>query len=555
MIQRALQHRSGRVISSSRLALASVFLLAIWLDPSQPSRHAEEAYLILASYVAVAAVYAVLTWDDWWLEHRLAAWAHGFDIALFGVMVFLTEGYTSPFFTFFVFIVLSATIKWSWRETAITSALIILLFFVAGWAALNWAAGDFEMRRFIIRGTYLIVLSLVLIWFGINQHAMHLRQLGAFQPAPGDASAVLPIRRALDYTAARTGAARVAFAWCDREEPWIDLALLESGRFSHERHGPETFGSFVDPQLSGCTFLFRHERRQVIMRCDGRNERSASIDRPLDPALAARIGGSGGLGIPIECEHYSGIILAIDIAGLSTDDLATGEHIADEVSAALHRASTIGLSEEAAETRTRLSLTRDIHDSIIQLLAGTSFRLEGIRKSAEAGRDINPDVKALQQELSTEQRQLRTFIGDLRSRDDSKPVSILCDGMRALLERMERQWNVACELTRCPEDLKIPSRLDHEVHQIVREAIANAVRHGKADHVSISLDAGQTGLSLIVADNGAGFPVEKGDGGNEEGTGPWSLNERVHELGGTLVLYSTARGSRITISIPFGAMT
>jgi signal transduction histidine kinase len=244
----------------------------------------------------------------------------------------------------------------------------------------------------------------------------------------------------------------------------------------------------------------------------------------------------------------------MDIAGLSTDELAIGEHIADEVSSALHRASTIGLSEEAAETRTRLSLARDIHDSIIQLLAGTSFRLEGIRKSAEAGRSIEADVRALQQELSTEQRNLRTFIAELRSRDESKPPSILCNGIRGLLERMERQWNVACELARCPEDLKIASRLEHEVHQIVREAIANAVRHGKADHVSVSLDAGQTGLSLIVADNGTGFPIEECNGGKAEGAGPWSLNERVHELGGTLALYSTGRGSRITISIPFGAM-
>jgi hypothetical protein len=215
LIQRAFQHRSGRVISAGRLVLASVFLLAIWLDPSQPSRHANEAYSILGAYVAVAALYLVLTWNNWWLEYRLGIWAHGLDIALFAVMVFLTEGYTSPFFTFFVFIVLSATIRWGWKETALTSAVIIMLFFLSGWGALNWSAGDFEFRRFIIRGTYLIVLSLVLIWFGVNQYSMHLRKLGTFEAVAGDAAAKLPIQRALEYAAARTGATRVAFIWCD----------------------------------------------------------------------------------------------------------------------------------------------------------------------------------------------------------------------------------------------------------------------------------------------------------------------------------------------------
>src|SRR5687768_17167338 len=111
MIQGAFQHRSGRVIALGRLVLAAVFLLAIRLDPTQPSHFENGTYPILAAYLAWAAAYLAITWNNWWLERRLALAAHIVDIAMFGIMVYLTEGYTSPFFTFFVFILLSATIK------------------------------------------------------------------------------------------------------------------------------------------------------------------------------------------------------------------------------------------------------------------------------------------------------------------------------------------------------------------------------------------------------------------------------------------------------------
>ena len=541
------------MISLGRLALASVFLLAIWIDPTQPSRYAEEAYAILTAYLLAAAFYLAITWNDWWLENRLAASAHGIDIALFGVMVFMTEGYTSPFFTFFVFIVLSATIKWGWRETAISASIVILLFFLGGWAAMTLGGAELEVMRFLIRGTYLIVLSAVLIWFGINQQSMYLRRLGAFEAGNGNNPAELPIRESLKYTASRTGAKRVAFAWWDNEEPWIDFAIWEQDRFSHERFGPGIFGEPVDLQLAEHAFIFDAARGRVLIRRNAEVQRMVEIKHPVDEELLRRLGASTGLAIPVASDGHAGRIFATAIPGLCTDDLAIAEKIGEEISAALHQATTVEVSEEAAATRTRLSFARDLHDSVIQLLAGTSFRLEGIRKSAASGRTVDAEVDTLQQELSTEQKELRSFIKQLREGVARKASPGLCESLRGLLDRMARQWSATCELIRCPEALKVPAQLEHDVHQLVREGIANAVRHGKATHISISLDSGETGLSLIIADNGSGFSVQHPNG--EDGTArkPWSLNERVRELGGSLALYSSPKGSRITISLPFGA--
>ena len=55
----------------------------------------------------------------------------------------------------------------------------------------------------------------------------------------------------------------------------------------------------------------------------------------------------------------------------------------------------------------------------------------------------------------------------------------------------------------------------------------------------------------MIADNGRGFPAgTAGDGEEAEPASPWSVNERVKALGGTLALFSDVNGSRLTICLP-----
>jgi len=124
LFQEAFHHRSGRLISLGRLVLATVFLLAIWLDPSQPTRAPGTTYSLLGAYMILAAGHFAATWNNSWLDWRLAMPSHVLDIAMFALLVFLTDGYTSPFFTHFIFIILSATIRWGWLETALTALTV-----------------------------------------------------------------------------------------------------------------------------------------------------------------------------------------------------------------------------------------------------------------------------------------------------------------------------------------------------------------------------------------------------------------------------------------------
>ncbi len=170
--------------------------------------------------------------------------------------------------------------------------------------------------------------------------------------------------------------------------------------------------------------------------------------------MAQHAGAREGLAIPVETEAYFGILIVSQIPGLCTDDLVVGEHIGEEVARAMSRATSVHLAQVANSGQARLSFARDLHDSVIQLLAGTSFRLEGIRQVVRDGGDPRRDIDALQQELSIEQRDLRSFIRQLREEEPKTSTAGLRKGLEHLLERMDRQWDAQCLLIRCPESLK-----------------------------------------------------------------------------------------------------
>ena len=65
------------MIALSRLVLSSVFLLAIYIDPSQPAAAPVPTYLILVLYVGLAAAIGMVAWNSWWWDFRLARPMHG----------------------------------------------------------------------------------------------------------------------------------------------------------------------------------------------------------------------------------------------------------------------------------------------------------------------------------------------------------------------------------------------------------------------------------------------------------------------------------------------
>ena len=104
-------------------------------------------------------------------------------------------------------------------------------------------------------------------------------------------------------------------------------------------------------------------------------------------------------------------------------------------------------------------------------------------------------------------------------------------------------WGIAAQLA-APGRVDVPGWLSHEVQQLVREAVANAARHGAAREVTVTLASASVGLDLTVADDGCGFDAAA------RAQWPRSISERVAALDGVLSVESGRGGTRLAITLP-----
>ena len=540
LVGKGLQHSSGRVIALGRLMLAALFLVAIVIDSSQPTHYPQITYALLAGYVAFAAAIVAATWRDWWLDARLAGPAHAVDIILFTLLVMLTEGFTSPFFTFFIFLLLSAAIRWGWNLTASTAILLVLLYMIVGMMVVTDGA-PFHLQRFIVRTGHLVIISLILLWFGANQWRARFyltdEQLLA-RPVLEES----PLENGLRAAMAGTGAKAGAFLWREPGRAEVAGLVIRDGQVAPVKlPGPAVAdGTAIGP------FLFDVVRNRALHRDADRNlGRLAPRDIIAGRAIS-ELDLREGLAIPIRSDRGEGELFLEQIGNLSTDHIDLGHQVAGEVAAHIQRHALMKAAEESAEARSRLSLARDLHDSVVQFLAGAAFRIEAVKRSAGSGREVEPQLDELKQLMMQEQRELRAFIKALRS-GPLVALNDLAAELRSLAERLSRQWDVTCTFSSSPGELMVPTRLRLDTHQLLREAVANAVRHAQARSVEVELSATQDELRLIVVNDGAPFPDRAG-----RLDMPTSLSERVAEAGGAIDMARGMGVTKFSISLPIG---
>jgi len=537
-VGKRFQLPSGRVITLGRLMLACLFVVAILIDASQPAQAPLQTYALLATYVVLAAGIAVVTWNSWWLDAKLAGPAHAMDVVLFTLFVLLTEGYTSPFFTFFIFVLLSAAIRWGWRATALTAALLTLLYLIVGLLVVNVSA-RFELQPFMVRGGQLIIVSLIVIWFGANQWRARFQWRGEklLATPSGDRPPLeLALRAAMNGVRAGSG----VLVW--REDGQAGATALSM------RDGQLTEIGVPGAALSAAATPFLYDmRKDRALKRDA--ERNLTEFDPLDGVSAGTVSAlklSEGLAVPVRSVEGQGELFLEAVPSLSTDHIDLGEQMAADIAAHLQRHALMKAAEDSAEGRSRLTLARDLHDSVVQFLAAAAFRLEAMKRSEASGRNLEPELNELKQLMMQEQGDLRSFITALRS-GPLVAFNDLARDLGALADRLSRQWDIRCEFSAPKADRMIPTRLHLDALQLAREAVANAVRHADAKSVEIKIAAEPHVLTLDFVNDGAPYPSH-----GERLDVPMSLQERVEEAGGVLDMARGMGVTKVSISLPIG---
>ncbi|MDH3475273.1 MAG: sensor histidine kinase [Rhodospirillales bacterium] len=551
------RQRAEQLIALGRTALAAVALVAIWLDPSSPARYAQLTYALCVLYLVYAAFLATLVWLAQVSLARLGAVSHGLDLVIYTVLIYLSEGVASPFFAFFVFSLLGATLRWGWRGVLWTGLAAITAFIGAGlFAQTVLQDPDFELNRFIIRSAYLAMVAALLGYMSAYQGRLHgeLSRLAAW---PRNPPSERLIEHALRQTAAVLEAPRVLMLWEEAEEPWRYTASLVEGEHSWLREPPVEGAGMVSEILEGRSFL--------CLDCADPSAATLYVsDRglewwpgtPLHETLRERFAIKPVLGLALSGSRFRGHLLVLDKPDMTSDDLMLGEVLTRQVAADLEQFYLQGKLEQAAVSSERARVGRDLHDGVLQSLSGISLQLKAAQvllgSDVDAARARLQEIEGL---LAAEQRDLRFVVQGLRpvAFDPADVAASLTAHLRELGRRIEGHWNLRVELDVAVLPQPLSERLALDLYRIAQEALVNAARHGKARVARVTMAQRGDRVAVAVADDGRGFDFE----GRldlaaliRRQSGPRSLIERVVALGGELEVVSSGSGARIELSLP-----
>jgi signal transduction histidine kinase len=191
---------------------------------------------------------------------------------------------------------------------------------------------------------------------------------------------------------------------------------------------------------------------------------------------------------------------------------------------------------EIAVDRARRRIARDLHDGLAQEL---SFIINQARRLSTSDDDPPAHIAGAGARALDESRQAIAAL--------ARPAGASLDeSVSQAAEEVAGREGVALELDLAP-GLQAPDAVHDALMRIVREALTNAIRHGRASSVTITL-ARDRDLRLTVEDDGRGLAAGASDGG---GFGLISMRERAEALGGTVALSDRGeRGARLEVWLP-----
>jgi two-component system nitrate/nitrite sensor histidine kinase NarX len=175
------------------------------------------------------------------------------------------------------------------------------------------------------------------------------------------------------------------------------------------------------------------------------------------------------------------------------------------------------------------ALARELHDSVAQQLGYLSFQARLLQSQLGEPEQASTALQELCGGLSQLQRQVRELITSARLTMDGRSLrQALADSVA----EFSRRCIIVFELDNRLADDALSPETELQILQIIREALANAVRHSHARHVRIELRQGQDGdTSVSVEDDGIGLSPASGE---ENHFGLAIIRERAASIGARL---------------------
>jgi signal transduction histidine kinase len=555
------QVRVETLAARGRLVLALFVVLALQLLNTRGGQPDLAPMAVSLSYLVYALALLGLVSTGFADGPRWPGATHAIDLALYAVQVFLMGGSARPLLAWFLFLLVTATLRWGWRGALTTGSVAVAVHVGVGVHASEFLRDpDMTPIGFIMLALLMGVMTILVGLVGAYEdwRGTQLARLAAWAGPDPNRPLSLPDEM-LEQTALVLESPRTLLIWEEAEEPWTEIAFWHDGAVERLREPPGTFGDVVHPHVAETSFFCRTvaARRPMTFLRSGRGLASWQ-GLPVDPRLRDRFEIGAMAAWPLRGEDFRGWLFCLDRGGFALQDLNVGEVVADLTAARLSQVYLVRSMRETAVATERLRLARDLHDGVLQTLTGAALQLQTARRQLTTDAGAAEDrLSQVQRIIAAGQNDLRFFINQLgpRRTGESAGAIDLKGRVGELAERVRRQWGVPITVATEPDALQVPDRLVNDVFLLIHEALVNAARHSRASSIQLALLLNSQHLSIAVVDNGQGFPF-KGAFSLEElaqqQIGPRTLRERVAALGGSLRLETDELGTRVHLTVPLG---
>jgi signal transduction histidine kinase len=202
------------------------------------------------------------------------------------------------------------------------------------------------------------------------------------------------------------------------------------------------------------------------------------------------------------------------------------------------------LLEITEKERRRIGL--DLHDDLGQKLSGIALMIKGLElKIAKQDTKIATEAGKIHMLVQQAMSHASDLAHDLATLD--RKGSDLPAALKDLAEHAKELFAISCRFKADGEIPPLEPNTVGQLYKIAQEAVTNAIKHGKAKKVGISLSNGTDQMILTIQNDGLPFPALDSQ---STGMGLRIMNYRASLIGASLEVKGIGKGTRVTCSIP-----
>jgi signal transduction histidine kinase len=122
----------------------------------------------------------------------------------------------------------------------------------------------------------------------------------------------------------------------------------------------------------------------------------------------------------------------------------------------------------------------------------------------------------------------------------------LVDALQNLAANLSKAFNVSCRLQNSGMVVLSDPNAGIHLYRIAQEAASNAIRHGRARNIVISLDTTSKSIMLSVTDDGSGLPA---DARTKKGMGLRIMDYRAGMIGAAFEIQNLPLGGARAVCV------